>query len=67
MCGLCSDNPSERSRAKEYHLEIATQLNDLARDYRNFAQDVIKPHTDEAKLVSLRAMNIIRHLVDDWL
>ena len=67
MCELCSTDKKERERAISNHMSIGDSLFGLANDYRRLAYGTIKPHTGEAKMIALRAKNLIRILVADWL
>lgn len=66
MCNLCSNDPNEREKARKYQEIIADDLERLAANYRDMAHGRIKPHTDAAKIVALRATSLVRHLVDEW-
>jgi len=67
MCELCSQDPKERQAAISRHLSISDSLSDLSRDYEYLARGIKKPHTEEAKRISERAISLIRILVEDWL
>lgn len=52
---------------KKYCDGISTRLEKLSSAYRQMGKGNIKPHTDEAKLISLQAHQIIRDLVTEWM
>lgn len=63
MCDICQD-PQKAKRAAE---SMAKRLNELASCYIALSEGRIKPHTDAAQNVGLKAQSIIRDLVAEWL
>ena len=66
MCELCSNDNDEREQARAEHLRFAERLDALARDYRALGLGRVLPHSDRAGLIAIRAKNVIRHLVSEW-
>lgn len=65
MCDLCSSgNDLVKARTKCH--DIAELLTRMAQMYRGFAVGSIKPHTDEAKDSEMRARELVRVLVAEW-
>ena len=67
MCELCSNDVEIKKKAIAHNLHIAGLLNELANKYEEFASGELDPHSDGAAIVSVRAWNLIRLLVDEWL
>jgi len=66
MCELCSNDPTERTAARDSHYAFASALNELADKYRALGSGDIKPHTDKAKVIGIQACAVIRRLVEEW-
>lgn len=64
MCDFCDKNPEQ---IKTYCDGISTRLEKLSSAYRQMGKGNIKPHTDECKLISLQAHQIIKDLVLEWM
>ncbi len=67
MCMLCSKDITDVKIAREHQKSLSIRLVTLANSIADLSLGHIKPHTDEARLVSMQAHGIIRELVQEWL
>lgn len=66
MCGLCSQQESQRKDARDEALRISHDLKQASDLYYAMAHGRLKPHTDEIKPLSMLAKTIVRELVNEW-
>ena len=64
MCELCG-TPEEQAAGRKNAKGLAERLRLLAGKYENMAYGYIKPHTDEAAIVTAIGHEVIRRLVRD--
>jgi len=62
MCDLCATPEAGQQRA----LATAEMLDRLAQKYRQMAKGIIRPHSEQGKIVAILANNIVRELVAEW-
>ena len=67
MCDLCSKDKNELDLSIGRHRRIADDLRRVSRDYGLLANRIIKPHSEEAKMIKIRVSGLIRELVSDWI
>jgi hypothetical protein len=67
MCNLCSKDPDVVLREQRKMLEQVNDLRRLANKLELMAGGHIRPHTFEAKRITMIARNVIRYLVDEWM
>lgn len=67
MCDLCSAVPKELEMARKETLFEAEQLKQLAEQFQKLANGIIQPHGEEAKVIGIKARQVIKFLAEDWL
>jgi hypothetical protein len=67
MCNLCSNDPDTVKNERQLHEYAASQMRMLADKLDLIAQGKLKPHSDQAKVVSAISRNVITFLVDEWM
>ena len=66
MCGLCSNDFTERERERKKMLFQAEQLEKLASKYKDMAHGKIEAHGKTTVIVGVLAKSIVRELVEEW-
>jgi hypothetical protein len=67
MCGLCSDNPTERKNEIDHCDRMAAYLKELHEFYRRLANGTTDPHSPASQSAGLTARALIRALVSEYI
>lgn len=65
MCELCDEETRKQGQGKL--TSLAYDLNELADNLKSLAYGDIKPHTNDMKIVDIKARNAIKLLVEEFL